>query len=257
MVQSLAHVRLDLTESTAQLTLNRPPLNILTLEMIGELHTALDTVAEHPHLKIVTVAAAGATFCAGVDVADHAAARAEPTIRAFNRLCARLRSLPVPTLAVVRGRALGGGTELAVACDLVLAGASAVFGQPEIKVGVFPPVAAALLSRLIGYQRAARLVLTGEPVGADEALRLGLVTWMVPDDEVLAALARVIDQFKGLSAASLGITKIALRLGADADFAEALPRVEALYLDDLMATADAQEGIAAYLEKRRPVWRDR
>jgi cyclohexa-1,5-dienecarbonyl-CoA hydratase len=247
-------VTLEIGADTATITLDRPPLNILTLTMIRELAAALEVVAGQPRLKAVALAASGKAFSAGVDVADHADDRVEPMIREFGELVARLRELPVPTIAVVQGRALGGGLEMAVACDLVLAAASTQLGQPEIKVGVFPPVAAALFPGLIGYQQAARLIFTGETIGAEEALRLGLVTWVVPDVELPAALAHLLDQLAGLSAAVLGIARRALRLGAETGAAEALTRIEDLYLYDLLRTEDAHEGVAAFLEKRRPAW---
>lgn len=247
---------LDRVEGVVWLTLNRPPLNILTLEMIAELHAALDALAEQPRLKVVVLAGSGKAFCAGVDVADHTPERVEPMIRGFGRLFTRLRMLPVPTLAVVHGSALGGGTELALGCDLVLAGASARFGQPEITLGVFPPIAAALFPRLIGSQQAARLLFSGETISAEEAARLGLVTAVAGDEELQGMLEGWLNQFQRLSAVVLRLTKAALLHGADLGVAHALPQIEDLYLHDLMATADAREGIQAFLEKRQALWRD-
>lgn len=247
---------LDLSGAVAHLTLNRPPHNILTLASIQELSRALATLAADPRLKAIVLSANGRSFCAGVDVADHTPERVEPMIRAFSQLCAQLRTHPVPTIAVVRGRALGGGTELAIACDQVLAAASAQFGQPEITLGVFPPVAAAIFPRLIGYQQAARLVLTGEILSAAQATQLGLITQFVPDDELPIALERLLTQLSGLSAAVLRLTKRALLLGDDLGPARALPPIEDLYLTSLMATADAREGIQSFLDKRPPHWTD-
>ncbi len=247
---------LEITEGVARLTLNRPPLNILTLAMIRQLAEGLDTVAQQTRLKAIVLAATGKAFCAGVDVADHTPERTEPMIREFCALFTRLRTLPVPTIAVVQGAALGGGTELAVACDMVLAATSARFGQPEIKLGVFPPVAAALFPRLIGYQQAARLLFSGETITASEAAQLGLVTFVATDDKLETALERLLAQFRGMSAAALRVTKRALLCGADLGVARALPRIEELYLQDLMATADAREGVQSFIEKRQPVWSD-
>jgi len=247
---------LEIKEGVAWLTLNRPPLNILTLVMIRELTEALATVAEQPRLKALVLTATGKAFCAGVDVADHTADRVEPMIREFGALFTRMRTLPMPTIAVVQGAALGGGTELAVACDQVLAASSARFGQPEIKLGVFPPIAAALFPQLIGYQRAARLLFSGEVVTASEAAQLGLITYVAADDELGTTLERQLTQLRGLSAAALRLAKRALICGADLGVARALPQIEDLYLEDLMATADANEGIQAFIEKRQPLWSD-
>ena len=249
-------ISLDISADIARLTLNRPPLNILTLAMVRALTQALGGLAERPGLKGLVLAASGRAFCAGVDVADHTPDRTAAMIRAFGHLFTTLRAFPVPTVAVVQGRALGGGTELAIGCDLVLAGASAQFGQPEITLGVFPPVAAALFPQLIGYQQTARLIFTGEVIGAEEAARLGLATFVVPDAELPAALARLLDQLRSLSAAVLPLAKRALLMGADLGAARALPRIEDLYLRDLVATSDAREGIQSFLEKRPPVWAD-
>lgn len=247
---------LDITEGVARLTLNRPPLNILTLAMIRQLAEGLDTVAQRTRLKAMVLAATGKAFCAGVDVADHTPERTEPMIREFCALFTRLRTLPVPTIAVVQGAALGGGTELAVACDMVLAATSARFGQPEIKLGVFPPIAAALFPQLIGYQQAARLLFSGETIAAREAAQLGLVTYVATDDELEKTLERLLTQFRGMSAAALRMTKRALLYGADLGVTRALPRIADLYLQDLMATADAHEGVLSFIEKRQPVWSD-
>jgi cyclohexa-1,5-dienecarbonyl-CoA hydratase len=257
MESSQAFVTLDIAEDIARVTLNRPPLNVLTLPMIRELAHTISGLTRRAGLKGLALAANGKAFCAGVDVADHTPERTPAMIREFGHLFNALRAFPVPTVAVVQGRALGGGTELAIGCDLVLAGASAQFGQPEIKLGVFPPVAAALLPRLIGYQQAARLIFTGETIGAEEAVRLGLATIVVSDEELPAALGRLLDQLRGLSAAALPLAKRALLLGADLGAAQALPRIEGLYLRDLMATTDACEGIQSFLEKRPPVWAGR
>ena len=249
-------ITFGITRGVANLTLNRPPLNILTLSIIEELIESLDFLAEQTDVKVVVLGANGKAFCAGVDVADHIPAHVEPMIRDFGRLFTRLRTFPAPTIAVVQGAALGGGTELAVACDMVVAAASSRFGQPEIKLGVFPPVAAALFPRLIGYQQAARLLFSGEVITAAEAAQLGLVTYTVADEELAEKLEEVLAQLRGLSAAALRMTKRALIYGADLGVRDALPLIEDLYLKELMATADANEGIRAFMEKRQPVWRD-
>jgi cyclohexa-1,5-dienecarbonyl-CoA hydratase len=255
-IPSPTAITLDITQGVARVTLNRPPHNILTLAMIRELDKVLNTVAEQTWLKATVLAANGKTFCAGVDVADHAPDRVEPMIREFGQLFTRLRTLPMPAIAVVQGAALGGGCELAVACDQVLAAESAKFGQPEIKLGVFPPIAAALFPQLIGYQQAARLLLSGETISAAEAAQLGLITYVAAEDDLQAALDRLLNQFRRMSATALRLTKRAMIYGSDLGVA-ALLEIEDLYLRDLMATADAHEGIQAFMEKRQPTWSDK
>lgn len=248
--------RLDTVQGVAVVTLDRPPLNILTIEMIRGVDAALEEAAGDQHLRALVLRAEGKAFCAGVDVADHTPERVDAMIRGFGRLFRRLRAFPAPTVAVVRGAALGGGTELALGCDVVLAGAAARFGQPEIKLGVFPPIAAALFPRLIGYQQAARLIFTGEAIPAEEAARLGLVTDVAPDDELSARLDALLAQLRGMSAATLRLAKRALLMGADLGAARGLEPIEDVYLTELMATADAAEGIQSFMEKRSPIWRD-
>jgi cyclohexa-1,5-dienecarbonyl-CoA hydratase len=258
MNQSVAEaVTLDMTDGVAFLTLNRPPLNILNLAVIRELADKLDALAGQTSLKALVLCANGKAFCAGVDVADHLPERVEPMIREFCGLFTHLRAFPLPTIAVVQGAALGGGTELAVACDLVLAGASARFGQPEIRLGVFPPIAAALFPHLISYQQAARLLFTGETLPARDAAQLGLITFAVADEEVRPRLEQLLNQFRGLSAVALRLTKRALFYGVEQGVERALPWIEDLYLMDLMATSDAGEGIKAFMEKRQPTWTNR
>ncbi len=252
-IPSPTAITLNITQDVATITLNRPPLNILTLDIIRELDSSFTEIAEQTNLKAVVLAASGKAFCAGVDVADHTPDRVEPMIREFGQLFTRLRALPMPTIALVQGAALGGGCELAIACDIVIAAESAKFGQPEIKLGVFPPVAAALFPQLIGHQQTSRLLFSGESIKAAEAVRLGLVTYAVAEDEVQPTLDRVLAQYRNLSAAALRLTKRAILYGNDLGV-NALLEIEDLYLRDLMATTDADEGIRAFMEKRQPNW---
>lgn len=255
MSSAYQFLRVERTEAVGVITLDRPPLNVLTIAMNRELERALASLADDSHLKAVVLRAEGRAFCAGVDVADHAPERVDEMIRGFARLFTRLRTFAIPTIAVVHGAALGGGTELALGCDITLAGDSARFGQPEITLGVFPPIAAALFPRRIGYQQAARLIFTGETISAWEAARLGLVAEVVPDDDLTNHLDALLTRLTGLSAVALRLAKRALLLGADGG-AAALDAINQLYLTDLMATADAREGIQSFIEKRQPVWLD-
>ena len=162
-----------------------------------------------------------------------------------------------PAIAVVDGPALGGGCELALACDIVVASERARFGQPEIKLGVFPPVAAILLPRMIGDKKARELILTGDTIEAAEALRLGLVNYVVSSDELEQKTESVLGKLRELSGVALGMTRAALDLGSQSGFESALKQVESLYLTGLMKTEDASEGIRAFMEKRKPEWRNK
>ena len=181
----------------------------------------------------------------------------KPMLEAFHDVFRRLRRLECVTLAAVRGAALGGGAELATFCDVVIAGDDATFGQPEIKLGVFPPVAAIHYPRRVGVARALGLLLGGEVVGAAEAQRLGLVDRVVPAAVLEEAVTAQVERFRALSAPVLRLTKRAVVESLGRDFEQALAEVEDLYRYQLMATEDAAEGLRAFMEKRKPIWKDR
>lgn len=245
--------------AVARLTLNRPPLNVITMPMMAEMVEAVASLGEQPAVKVLVIEAAAGSkaFSAGVDVADHTADKVHDMIHRFHHLFRLLADLNIPTLAVVNGAALGGGCELAIFCDMIVASERAKFGQPEIKVGVFPPIAAVMLPRLIPHHRALELLLTGETMDAAEAYRLGLVNRVAPPEELAATAQELATKLAVLSGSILRYTRKAAWLGATASFPEALSAVEALYLDDLMQTYDAHEGLAAFMEKRPPVWQNK
>lgn len=262
-MRALEFIQWRIEGGIARLTLNRPPLNILHIAMMEEISAALSDLSslspplkgERSPAKLLVVGAQGRAFSAGVDVADHTAERVGEMVRAFDRIFRQLEALAIPTVAAVQGAALGGGCELALACDLVVASDAATFGQPEIKLGVIAPYACIRLPALIGPKKANELLLMGEVISAAEAAQLGLVNRLVPAAGFPAAVEQLVGQLSGLSRAALVLTKQAMRIAAR-PLDEALATVERLYLEDLMATADAHEGLAAFLEKRRPVWRD-
>ena len=244
-------------DRVARITLDRPPLNIFDLDMIEDLNDALDRAAARPRLVALVLAAAGNAFSAGVAIEARLGANARPMLDAFHRVFRRLRALDCVTIAAVQGPALGGGAELAAFCDVVVAADSATIGQPEVTVGVFPPIAALHYRARVGYARAVRLILSGEVVAADEALRIGLVDRVVPAAELGRAIEAELDRYRALSSAVLRIAKRAIRDADRLDFDEGLATLEELYHDELMATSDAEEGLRAFVEKRRPVWRHR
>jgi cyclohexa-1,5-dienecarbonyl-CoA hydratase len=241
----------------ARIELDRPPLNILTLEMLEELNRALDVAVSRPTLKVLVLGGAGKAFCAGVAVEDHVGERARPMLDAFHDVFRRLRALDCVTIAAVQGAALGGGAELAAFCDIVVAAENATLGQPEIKVGVFPPIAALHYPTRVGLAHAVRLVLSGEIIKADEAARIGLVDRVVPVDDLAAAVETEIARYRTQSAVVLRLAKRALRTTHGQPFDEALATLEEIYHHELMTTADAEEGLRAFSEKRKPVWKDR
>lgn len=251
-----AGVRLEIEGRLARLVLDRPPLNVLDIATLQSLSDALDAVRASRSLRVLAVSGAGKAFCAGVDVADHAPDRVGETLRLFHGVIRRVLSIEVPVVACVHGAALGGGCELAIACDVVLARDDARLGQPEIQLGVFPPVAAALLPRLIGRQRALDLILSGRTLGADEARVTGLVSQVWPADRFAAESTAYLERLAALSGPALRLAKRAANGSRGLPIAEGIARAEELYLGELMALPDAREGIAAFLEKRSPVWQE-
>jgi cyclohexa-1,5-dienecarbonyl-CoA hydratase len=245
-------VRLD--HRTVWLTLARPPLNILDTPMMESLDAALEHAL--PKSDFVIFQGAGVkAFCAGADVADHTPKRVEKMLTAFHAVFRRLARADCLKIAAVHGYCLGGGMELATFCDFALASESAQFGQPEIKLGCFPPVSLVTLPRLIGMQAARYLILTGRQISATEAHRLGLVTRVVPDYELNGAVENLLEELRSLSPSVLHLTRRTLAQLNSVDFLKQLEEVERVYLSELMRTHDAQEGIRAFLEKRNPAWK--
>ena len=246
-------LRLDRDGRTATITIDRPPLNILDIPTIQRLGEA---ISELEDAQLVVIRGAGdRAFSAGVAVQDHTPDLVGPMLESLHGAIRKLRDLSAVTVAAVQGHCLGGGMELALACDLVIAQEDARFGQPEIELGCYPPVAAALYPSLIGPGRTLDLLLTGRTLTCEEAERMGLIARRVENlDE---GLAKLTSEILAKSAAVVRLTKKAVRAGRDRGFSEALTEGERLYLDELCPTADMAEGIAAFLEKRRPVWKHR
>jgi len=240
------------------ITINRPPYNVLDIVSMEEMGAALHAAAADPTAKLVLITGSGEkAFSAGVEVADHAPDKVERMIQVFGDIFRHLEAIPIPTVAALNGVALGGGCELAIGCDMVVAAAHAKIGQPEIKLGVFPPIAAALLAKLIPPGKAYELVLGGESLSADEALRWGLVNKVYAKEEYTSALQSYLAQFLGLSRIALMFAKKAMRAARDHPFLDGLARSDAIYLHELMATEDAQEGLAAFMQKRKPMWKNK
>lgn len=247
----------DYTDGIARLTFNKPPLNILDINMMKEITAAVKLASRENNLKLLVLMAAGKAFCAGVSIDDHMGDRVDGMLEVFHSIFTALDEVPAPTLAVVQGACLGGGLEVAAYCDMLLAAEGAKLGQPEIKVGVFPPIAAALFPKIMSPKKAFELVLTGDNISSREAESLGLVSKVVSDDQLAAEAEKFIERFRALSAPVLQLTKKALKEGLERNFFGALREAELIYLRDLMALEDAQEGLKAFLEKRKPVWKNR
>jgi cyclohexa-1,5-dienecarbonyl-CoA hydratase len=250
-------IRFQEQYDVARLTLARPPLNILTTDMMREINAALARAAGNPSLKALVIAGEGKAFSAGVAIEDHVGDRVKPMLDAFHQIFRHLRALECVTLAQVHGAALGGGAELATFCDLVIAGEAATFGQPEIRVGVFPPIAALHYPKRIGVAQTLKLLLSGMVIDAAEASRIGLADLVVPTERLAETVDAELERFRAQSAVVLRLAKRAVRDTLGLPFDEGLATLETLYQYELMTTEDAAEGLRAFTEKRAPVWKDR
>jgi len=244
----------DLQDGLATLTIDHPPVNIIHIPALKQLEDILTQLSEDENVCVLILQAKGKMFSAGADVADHTAERVGEMIPLFDRVCQALADFPVPTIAAVQGHALGGGCELVLCCDMAVMAESAKIGQPEIQLAAIAPIAALRLPYLIGYRAAADMLFTGRNLTAQEALEQGLVNAIVPLDQVSAWAQEKASQIAGLSRAAMVLLKQALLQGYG-DWAKSTPEMERLYLEDLMNTADAHEGLNAFMEKRRPEWK--
>lgn len=250
------HIRFQEEEGVAKITLARPPLNILNIEMMEEINGTLEGLLNRDDIKVIAFFGEGKAFSAGVDVGEHIGDTARKMIEVFHRMFRLLVDLEKPTVAVVGGVALGGGCELATFCDIVLASDKAKFGQPEVQVGVFPPVAAALWQFLPSSKHALELILTGKTVSAEEALSAGIINRIVPHERLEEEAEKLLSTLSGMSGVVLRYAKSAAWALIRDDFEEALRRIERIYLGELMTTKDANEGLNAFLQKRKPHWRN-
>lgn len=246
------------SERTAWITLDRPPVNLLDLALLSELRPVLDSLGADTATDFLVVRGAGArAFSAGVDVRDHAREKVPQMLEVVHGVIRRLLALPQVTIALVRGACLGGGLELATSCDLILASEESVFGTPEINVGCYPPVALARFPSLLGYHRAAELILTGNKISAREAAEIGMINRAVPAEKLEQALAALLKELRSKSGAVLRIALKGLRETRLKTFSSDLARAEELYLNELLKTEDVEEGVRAFLGKRRPEWKNR
>ena len=245
---------IDATEPVARIVLRHPPLNIIDVPMMDELVEALREIESLPEIAMVFLSADGGSFSAGVDVAAHTPDKVDAMLHKFHSVIRALITSRKVTVAAVHGNCLGGGTELAMVCDVVYTTTSARWGFPEINLGCYPPVACAALASLIGQKRAAELILTGKTITGSEAAAMGLANHAVDESELAIVVDRLAERLSRLSPAALAVTKKSLYAWDAMHFDKGLARAEKIYLNELMKTADAQEGVAAFMEKRQPRW---
>jgi cyclohexa-1,5-dienecarbonyl-CoA hydratase len=250
----LTRLTVDINSSMARIILRHAPLNVIDIPMMEELAQALAEIEVRSDISVVVLSGEGRAFSAGVDAAAHTPDKVEAMLLKFHSVARALVASKKVTVAAVHGHCLGGGAELAMVCDLAYTTASAQWGFPEIKLGCYPPVACTALAALVGQKRAAELILTGRTISGIEAAAMGLANCAVPDEELDSAVNRTLKELLRLSPAALAVTKKAIYAWDAMHFDKGLARAEKIYLEELMKTADAQEGIRAFMEKREPKW---
>jgi cyclohexa-1,5-dienecarbonyl-CoA hydratase len=248
---------LELRGHVAHITLRHPPLNVIDIPMMEDMATALAEIEAQPEISIVVFRGEGNCFSAGVDVVAHTPDKVASMLEKFHHVIRSLIAINKVTIAAVEGHCLGGGAEIAMVCDLVYTTEDAQWGFPEIQLGCFPPVAATALSALIGQKRASDLILTGRTITGAEAAAIGLASNAVAENRRENATDETIKKLSALSPSSLGLTKKAIYAWDSIHFDKGLARAEKIYLDELMKTEDAREGIRAFMEKRKPQWKGR
>lgn len=245
-------------ERVISITFERPPLNVLNLALLRELDQILTASAAEPGIDVLVLRGGGEkAFSAGVDIADHTREKVPQMLDAMHGVIGKLLALPQVTVALVQGVCLGGGCELASSCDLILAADESSFATPEISVGCYPPVALARFPALLGYHRAAEMILTGRRFSAQEALAAGLINRVLAKDRLEEGLQSLLEELLGKSGAVLRIAIKGLRELWLKSFSEGLRRSEELYRRELLQTSDVEEGVKAFLEKRKPHWTHR
>lgn len=250
----LARISLEIDAPVARITLRNLPLNVIDISMMEELCQAIAEIEAQSSVSIIVFSGSGKGFSAGVDVAAHSPDNLQEMLAKFHGVIRSLIATKRVTIAAVHGHCLGGGAELAMVCDLVFTADTAQWGFPEIKLGCFPPVACTALAALVGQKRAAELILTGRTITGIEAAEIGLANRAVSPDLLASAVQRTITDLGALSTAALALAKKANYGWDSMHFDKGLARAEKIYTDELMKTADAQEGIQAFMEKRQPRW---
>jgi len=245
----------EITVPVARITLNHPPVNVIDVPLMEELVQVLAAVEAEPNVCVIVLAGRGKGFSAGVDVAAHTPDRVEEMLSKFHGVIRVLIATKKVTIAQVHGHCMGGGAELAMVCDMAYTSDSAQWGFPETKLGCYPPVACTALATLVGQKRAAEMILTGRTVTGTEAAEIGLANRAVPEAELASVVEECVASLKKLSPAALAVAKKASYAWDSMHFDKGLARAEKVYLEELMKTGDAQEGIRAFMEKREPKWR--
>jgi cyclohexa-1,5-dienecarbonyl-CoA hydratase len=256
-VEDFEFLKVRLEGAVARMTLNRPEHNLLHEPMLREMADAIDLVGQKDEIKLIVLDSACKVFCGGIEVGEYTSQRVFQMLDAFHAAFAGMLETAKPVLCIVNGPAIGGGAELAAFGDLVIATPKARFAQPEISIGVFPPLASTILPYLVGPKIALELVLTGEPVTAERALEMGLVNRLVPEAQLEKTVNDLIARITGHSGPVLTMAKKAILNGMGLSLKDGLKQSMNIFLNELYRLEDSQEGLHALVEKRKPNWKNR
>lgn len=255
--EEFEHVRLRLDGPAARLTLDRPEHNLLNETMLREIADGIDWLANRDDVKLLVLDSSCKVFCGGIDIGEYTSQRVFQMLDAFHAVFAAMLAVAKPVLCVVNGPAIGGGAELAAFGDLVIATPRAKFAQPEISIGVFPPLASTILPYLVGPKVALEIVLTGESVTAERALELGLVNRLVSEAQLEKTVAELVKLICSHSGPVLSMAKRAVLGGMGLSLHDGLKNSMNIFLNELYRLEDSQEGLRALVEKRKPHWKNR
>jgi cyclohexa-1,5-dienecarbonyl-CoA hydratase len=250
-------VKVNVDGEVAKLTLDRPDHNLLNERMLSEIAAGINTLGERASIKLIVLDSAVKAFCGGIELGEYTQRRVFQLLDAFHGAFSAMLDTSKPVLVVVNGPAFGGGAELAALGDLVIATPKARFAQPEIRLGVFPPLAAAVLPYILGPKQALELVLTGEAISAERARELGLVNWLVTEEELPQKIADVISRVTAQSGPVLTMAKKAILGSLGLPLRDGVRNSMKVFLNELADLEDSQEGLRALVEKRAPKWKNR
>ena len=251
------YVKLRVDGGVARMTLNRPDHNLLNEAMLREMADGIAYAGDRSDVKLIVLDSACKVFCGGIDIGEYTSERVFQMLDAFHSAFAGMLEVSKPVICVVNGPAIGGGAELAAFGDLVVASPKARFAQPEISIGVFPPLASTILPFLVGPKIALELVLTGEPVTAERALELGMINRLVPEAQLEQAVNELVNRISGHSGPVLTMAKKAILGGMGLSLRDGLKHSMNIFLNELYRLEDSQEGLRALVEKRKPNWKNR
>ncbi len=246
-------IKLEIENGVAWIKLANPPLNIVDMEMMNELVDAVEKSENEAHIAVI--GNEGKHFSAGAEIKEHYPDKAPEMIRTFTELIGKILNYNGVTVAAVKGYALGGGFEIPMACDIILASQNAKLGNPEITLAHYPPIAIAILPKMIGWKNAFEIILTGDAVSAERAMEMGIVNRVFSDENFDEEIRNYINSLLEKSPAALKFTKKALKASIALSFDAIMEKINDIYLNGLIKTEDAVEGLNAFLEKRKPVWK--